>query len=227
MGCVIAIPEMGHEPERALAKSKYVESLARAGAETRWIELEDPCRAVQEALECGGLLLPGGGDMDPAFYGQIPIPACGEPNRLRDAGEPKLLEAFLQEERPVFGICRGAQVLNVCLGGDLYQDIAPFQFCEHSGHWEPAHPVVIQRGTLLAELMGPGERIVNSCHHQAVHRTAPGLAVCALSSDGFVEAVERPGPSFCLGVQWHPERLSGQDPAQQRLFDAFVAAVRR
>ena len=95
----------------------------------RWVELNDPEQAVQDALTCDGLLLPGGGDMDPKFYGQARIPACGEPNLLRDAAEPLLLRAFLAADKPVLGICRGIQVMNAVLGGDLYQDIKPSNIC--------------------------------------------------------------------------------------------------
>ena len=95
MSVTIAMPRMSTDPELTTAQSKYVESLARAGAEVHWVALSDPDAAVAEALTCDGLLLPGGGDMDPAFYGQERLPACGEPNLLRDAAEPKLLRAFL------------------------------------------------------------------------------------------------------------------------------------
>ena len=95
MSVTIAMPRMSTDPELTTAQSKYVESLARAGAEVHWVALSDSDAAVTEALTCDGLLLPGGGDMDPAFYGQERIPACGEPNLLRDAAEPKLLRAFL------------------------------------------------------------------------------------------------------------------------------------
>ena len=127
MSVTIAMPRMSTDPELTTAQSKYVESLARADAEVHWVELSDPDAAAAEALTCDGLLLPGGGDMDPAFYGQERIPACGEPNLLRDAAEPKLLQAFLAADKPVLGICRGIQVMNVVLGGTLYQDIKPFE----------------------------------------------------------------------------------------------------
>ena len=99
MSVTIAMPRMSTDPELTTAQSKYVESLARAGAEVHWVALSDPDAAVTEALTCDGLLLPGGGDMDPAFYGQERIPACGEPNLLRDAAEPKLLRGHSGDER--------------------------------------------------------------------------------------------------------------------------------
>ena len=224
MRVVIAMPRMSTDPEPTVAQSKYMESLARAGAEMRWVELSDPEQAVQDALTCDGLLLPGGGDMDPKFYGQERIPACGEPNLLRDAAEPLLLRAFLAADKPVLGICRGIQVMNAVLGGDLYQDIKPFEHLPHNGHWAKVHTVTVRRGTLLSRILGQDTVLVNSQHHQAVDRVAPGFTLAALSEDGIVEAIEKPDAGFCLGVQWHPEWLSDADPAMQGLFDAFVNA---
>lgn len=224
MRVVIAMPRMSTDPEPTVAQSKYMESLARAGAGMRWVELNDPEQAVQDALTCDGLLLPGGGDMDPKFYGQARIPACGEPNLLRDAAEPLLLRAFLAADKPVLGICRGIQVMNAVLGGDLYQDIKPFEHLPHNGHWAKVHTVTVRRGTLLSRILGQDTVLVNSQHHQAVDRVAPGFTLAALSEDGIVEAIEKPDARFCLGVQWHPEWLSNADPAMQGLFDAFVNA---
>lgn len=224
MRVVIAMPRMSTDPDPTVAQSKYMESLARAGAGMRWVELNDPEQAVQDALTCDGLLLPGGGDMDPKFYGQERIPACGEPNLLRDAAEPLLLRAFLAADKPVLGICRGIQVMNAVLGGDLYQDIKPFEHLPHNGHWAKVHTVTVRRGTLLSRILGQDTVLVNSQHHQAVDRVAPGFTLAALSEDGIVEAIEKPDAGFCLGVQWHPEWLSDADPAMQSLFDAFVNA---
>ena len=224
MRVVIAMPRMSTDPEPTVAQSKYMESLARAGAGMRWVELNDPEQAVQDALTCDGLLLPGGGDMDPKFYGQARIPACGEPNLLRDAAEPLLLRAFLAADKPVLGICRGIQVMNAVLGGDLYQDIKPFEHLPHNDHWTKVHTVTVRRGTLLSRILGQDTVLVNSQHHQAVDRVAPDFTLAALSEDGIVEAIEKPDARFCLGVQWHPEWLSDADPAMQGLFDAFVNA---
>lgn len=227
MSITIAMPRMSADPELTTAQSKYVESLARAGAQVRWVELADPDKAVAEALECDGLLLPGGGDIEPSLYGQARIPACGEPNALRDAAEPKLLHAFLAADKPILGICRGIQVLNAFLGGTLYQDIKPLEHVPHNDHWAKVHTVTLRRGTLLSEIIGQDTLLVNSQHHQVADQPAPGLAISALSEDGFIEGLEKPDARFCLGVQWHPEWLSDADPRAQALFNAFVKACRR
>ena len=226
MPVIIAMPRMSTDPELTTAQSKYVESLARAGAQVRWVELADPDKAAAQALECDGLLLPGGGDIEPALYGQARIPACGEPNALRDAAEPKLLRAFLAADKPILGICRGIQVLNAFLGGTLYQDIKPLERVPHNDHWAKVHTVTLRRGTLLSEIIGQDTLLVNSQHHQVADKPAPGLVISALSEDGFIEGLEKPDARFCLGIQWHPEWLSDADPRAQALFDAFVKACR-
>ena len=137
-----------------------------------------------------------------------------------------LLRAFLAADKPVLGICRGIQVMNVVLGGTLYQDIKPFAHVPHNDHWAKVHTVTVRRGTKLEQILGQDTVLVNSQHHQAVDRIAPGLTLAALSEDGIVEAIEKPDAKFCLGVQWHPEWLSAADPAMQDLFDAFAAACR-
>ena len=171
MSITIAMPRMSADPELTTAQSKYVESLARAGASVRWVELADPDKAVAVALECAGLLLPGGGDIEPSLFGQERIPACGEPNPLRDAAEPKLLHAFLAAGKPILGICRGIQVLNAFLGGELYQDIKPLEHLPHNDHWAKIHTVTVRRGTLLAEILKQDTVLVNSQHHQAATRS--------------------------------------------------------
>lgn len=225
---VIAIPQMGNDLFRIYMKSKYVQSLHRAGAEVRWLELEDADAAAAGAIACDGLLLPGGADVDPRLYGQEPSERCGKPNQLRDRGERRLLEVFLPAKKPVFCICRGVQLLNVFCSGTLWQDIKGMQKCAHS-HFlsknKGIHSVTLSPGTRLAELFAGQERVlVNSLHHQAVDRVGSGLTVSAVSEDGFVEALELSGHPFCIGVQWHPEHMSRGNAQQQALFYAFAAA---
>jgi putative glutamine amidotransferase len=145
-------------------------------------------------------------------------------NPLRTNFEVQLAHLAVRRGLPVFGICGGAQVLNVALGGSLYQDI-PSQIpkaYKHSGASEPAHSVDIVPGTRLAAVVGTYELRVNSLHHQAVKVPGQGMVVSASARDGVIEAVELPGPPFVIGVQWHPERLFMEDETAQRLFGAFV-----
>lgn len=226
---VIGIPQMGNDLFRKYMKSKYVSSLKRAGAVVRWIELKDIDKAVSELLSCDGLLLPGGADISPRLYGQTPTEKCGKPNMLRDNAEMKMLEAFLPTNKPVLCICRGVQMLNVYCGGTLHQDIKLTQMSKHA-HFpsrnKGIHSVKLFSHTKLAHILEADKVIVNSLHHQAIDRLAPGLTISAVSDDGFIEGLEIMYHPFCIGVQWHPEHMSKHNPTQQKLFDAFVNACK-
>ena len=225
----IAVPQMGNDLFRKYMKSKYVQSLKRAGAQTVWIELDDIDRAVKEALECDGLLLPGGADIDPALYGREPTEKCGKPNRARDEAEPRLLEAFLDSGKPILGICRGVQIMNVYFSGTLFQDIKESQRKNHSNFLKRAgnaHTVTIAEGSILRGIFETESEPVNSLHHQAIDKTGSGLTVSAVSEDGFVEGLEYAKHPFCVAVQWHPEHMSKKSAQQRKLFSAFVAACK-
>ncbi|SHJ47557.1 gamma-glutamyl-gamma-aminobutyrate hydrolase family protein [Desulfofundulus thermosubterraneus] len=178
-----------------------------------------------------GLILSGGGDVDPVHFGEEPLPGCGEISPERDKYELDLARRVLSLGLPVLGICRGAQVLNIAAGGDIYQDI----FTQVSGclkhqqkapRWSPTHGIIIEENTRLARIFNAGVMRVNSFHHQAVRRLAPGFIVSARSVDGIIEAVESTGPGFALGVQWHPETMWGRDGRFLGIFAALVDASR-
>jgi len=209
----------------------YVESVKRAGAEPVVLSTSDDPRAVLDRVDA--ILLTGGLDVDPALYGEAPHPTT-EPAPDRDRFEVPLSRAAVERDVPVLAICRGVQVLNVASGGTLVQDIpsAVTSDLEHSidvPKDQIAHDVRVTDGTRLAEALGPGTRLdtcsVNSRHHQSVGRVAPQFVVSAVSPDGVIEAIERPGAQFCVGVQWHPENFwrTGEFDG---LFDAFVDAAR-
>lgn len=225
--CVIGIPQMGTDLFRRYMKSKYVRSLHDAGGQVRWIELTDPEDAIRQVMECDGLLLPGGADVNPVLYGQEPSEKCGRPNALRDEMEMKMLEAFLPTNKPILCICRGVQLLNVYFGGTLYQDISQNQVYKHSdfrARKKGAHRVKLYPRTWLRKIFDEEWIGVNSMHHQAVDRIGPGLTVSAVSEDGYVEGLEVFLHPFCVGVQWHPEHMSKTDERQQMLFQYFVEA---
>lgn len=159
------------------------------------------------AAGCDGLLLPGGGDISPARYGQA-VNGSGEPDLERDAAELQLVADFTAWGKPILGICRGIQMINVALGGTLIQDIPTAQEHKHDEViGDRVHSVTAEPGSFLETLYGK-DFSVNSAHHQALDRLAPGLRLAARSaSDGVVEAVEWPEKRI-NGVQWHPERMS-------------------
>jgi gamma-glutamyl-gamma-aminobutyrate hydrolase PuuD len=183
-----------------------------------------PGAAAAEVIDVlDGLVLTGGGDIDPAAYGEQPDPAVAGVNPTRDESERALLVAALAADLPVLAICRGLQVLNVELGGTLYQhlpDVAgvgahrtpPMEFAQ-------VH-VTTEDDSRVAAIFG-STATVSCSHHQAIDRLGQGLTVTARADDGVIEAVELEGAQFVMGVQWHPEE--GQD---QRPFDALIAAAR-
>ncbi|BCS54591.1 hypothetical protein GSVR_28990 [Geobacter sp. SVR] len=174
--------------------------------------------AERYAQGLDGLVLQGGVDLSPLMYGETPLApdCCGDP--ARDAYELELLKAFIARGKPVLGICRGAQLINVALGGSLFQDI-PTQLPGALSHRDPElfdrlrHEVFLEPGSRLAHLYPDAGRIrTNSLHHQAVKRLGNGLTVEAVAADGVIEAIRWNGPSYLFGVQWHPEFHPPDEP---------------
>lgn len=213
----------------------YVEGVSQAGgAPVVLPPVED--LGVVEHLSRGldGLLLSGGSDLQPGYYGEEPLPEMNAAVPERDAFEIALAESALRQGLPVFGICRGLQVLNVALGGTLYQDIPSQLGIEMLKHrqefpkWKPTHEVEVHEDSGLAGIMGASSALkVNSYHHQAIKDLAGELEVSARSSDGVVEGAESrsfPG-RWLLGVQWHAEAMRDSGPEHRKLFEAHVAAA--
>lgn len=211
----------------AAAAVAYFHALERAGAAAVALApVSDPQRLLDHVH---GLLLTGGTDVDPARYGEARGRSTQESDPVRDRFEADAIQAALGRGLPILGICRGAQVLNVALGGTLVQDIPSEvpQACRHDVQPEqrPAHRVKVESDSRLARIIGGAELEVNSAHHQAIRRVGEGLRAAALSPDGLVEAVESTGHGWVIGVQWHPEALAEQAPAHQAIFDALVQAA--
>jgi putative glutamine amidotransferase len=208
----------------------YLRALAAAGVPRSAIDVVMPKSPARRPFDA--LLLGGGVDVDPARYA-MPVLADGnvEIDAERDAIDFSLLEQAFRAGMPVLGICRGLQVVNVALGGTLVQDISierPSSVLHQRTKDEKTrldHRVQISPGTRLASIAGTGSIAVNSRHHQALARVAPGLAVSATAPDGVAEAVETPRGSWLIAVQWHPENLT-EDGVSDRLFAEFVRAVR-
>jgi putative glutamine amidotransferase len=214
----------------------YVEGVSEAGGLPVVIAPSLTLRAAEDLLDgLDGLLLSGGPDLDPAYYGEEPIPELGTTIPAWDALEMGLLEFALERGMPILSICRGMQMLNVALGGTLYQDV-PSQLgagvidhCRTTPKRHVAHRVEVLGDSYLAEITGRQGVGVNSYHHQGIKGLADALAVAARSADGMVEAVESRDFSECwlVGVQWHPEGLRHYGPAHRNLFEAHVCAAER
>ncbi|MBO7251761.1 MAG: gamma-glutamyl-gamma-aminobutyrate hydrolase family protein [Oscillospiraceae bacterium] len=209
---------------------KYVQAIIRAGGIPVILPAcEDP--SVMEAMAEGldGILLSGGGDVDPVCYGQRANGHLGTVSVRRDAAELALAKYVIEKtDKPLLGICRGVQVMNVAMGGSLYIDLPDAGKLSHSLTMYPryvaTHDVQVVTETRMAKIMDGASR-VNSFHHEAVDVLAEAFQVSAISpEDGVIEAIELPGDRFVVGVQWHPEELT-QHAEAQRLFRAFVEAA--
>lgn len=180
-----------------------------------------------------GLLLIGGGDVDPARYGAVRHAAVGGVDPERDGFELGLARAALSMSLPLLAICRGVQVLNVATGGTLHQHLGDLpgmgvHAVEMEGEAAACHPIHADPASLLGAICGSEIRTCTSAHHQALDRLGQGLVAVAWASDGLVEGVERApgaGTGWLVGVQWHPERTADQDPVQQALFSALSRAA--
>jgi putative glutamine amidotransferase len=224
----------GTTPERAYVNGAYIRAVQDAGAIPLLLTPHFTPQ-VQAALwqRLDGLVLTGGGDIDPARFGEARHPAVGDVAPTRDELEFGLTRRALADDMPLLAICRGIQVLNVALGGTLLQDIpsalpAALAHSQTAPRHEPTHPVkVMGEGTRLGRVLGAAEVNVNSMHHQAIKRLGEGLREVAWAPDGVIEGVELSRDDrFVLGVQWHPEELVGHDQAARNLFAALAEAAR-
>jgi putative glutamine amidotransferase len=211
----------------------YIAGVAQAGGAP--VVLPPIAETAEETVrKIDGLLLSGGSDLDPGYYGEEPLPELGRTVPERDAFEMACLRYALEEGIPVFGICRGMQVLNVALGGTLYQDL-PSQLSDGSiAHlqqtpkWQWTHEVEVEEGSEAAHIMQATTLRVNSYHHQAIKDLAGGLITVAHAADGVIEAVESQDFSerWLVGVQWHAEAMRDAEGFKYRnLFEAHVAAA--
>ncbi|MBI5670343.1 MAG: gamma-glutamyl-gamma-aminobutyrate hydrolase family protein [Chloroflexi bacterium] len=210
VGCIQAITDAGGLP---------VLIPVSINSETR--------RQLYDRLD--GVLLTGGEDVTPALYGAEPHPALGRTDPDRDRAELELARWSVADDRPLFCICRGHQLLNVALGGTLLQDIPSLvrTTINHDAEQRNAliHEVEIDSSSRLAAILGATRVPVNSLHHQAVDVPAPNLCVTAFAPDGIIEGAELPDRRFVLSVQWHPEDLFRDYAVMRRLFRAFVEAA--
>ena len=208
----------------------YVDALRRSGVRPVLVTGPDegPAQEILEAFD--GLVLAGGGDVDPARFGAEPHHKQYGLDRHRDAIEIDLVIAADRAGVPTLGICRGAQVLNVAFGGTLHQHLADVEQLDSHGVPRGGEPVIheikVSEASRLASACGRGFLTSMCQHHQGIDRLGAGLVPVAWAGDGLVEAVERPD-GWMVAVQWHPEETAAQDAAQQALFDAFGAQARR
>lgn len=223
-------------PSSWVMNQRYFHAAIQSGAVPWMIPLLDDdlptLREIYERLD--GILIPGGVDVNPAEYGEHKREECGNLDPARDRVELQLVRWAMDDGKPVFGLCRGMQVINVAAGGTLWQDLATQQPSLEKHDYFPnagfardheAHAVNVAPGTLLAELLEEDVMPVNSMHHQGVKTLGQGLVPCATAPDGLIEAVEGTDSAFLLGVQWHPEVFELADPHSSDLFRGFIRAA--
>ena len=209
----------------------YLDGLREAGAVPVIFSLDMEESDIRQMYAyCDGLLFTGGHDSDPALYGQEMKPTCGDLCLRRDTLESSLFRLGFAGRKPMLGICRGAQLFNILLGGTLYQDL-PTEHPSEVPHRMTApydravHPVSVVEGSMLQQITGCSEIGVNSFHHQGIRELAPAQQAEAFAPDGIVEALSCPDHPFLLAVQWHPEYLQSH-PSSRAMFRAFVESCK-
>lgn len=210
---------------------EYTEAILAAGGLPFPIPYIADGVGLEAYLElCDGFLFSGGVDINPERYGEKPSAHCGPVELLRDAQEFAAAELVLKSKKPILAICRGAQLINVALGGSLFQDVpseAPSEIShrQSDGKYAPSHTVRVLEGTPLRTLVVRERMTANSFHHQAIKRLGRGLSVMATADDGIVEAVYLEGEGYLRAYQWHPERLFKTSEDNLSLFKDFIRAA--
>ncbi len=226
-------PGFTDEKNKIQISPGYVDGVNKAGGFAVLLPLtanEDILAAATD--RCDGFLLSGGPDIDARYYGEMNYSFNGGINPTRDKMELYIARKAVSIGKPVFGICRGIQVLNVALGGSLYQDIHSqinggglLKHSQDAPSWYPVHDVLVEKDSKLWRCYGKESLGVNSFHHQAVKAPGKELRPVAWSPDGIIEAVEHESHVFAVGVQWHPELMWQEDPEVLKLFEVFVSAA--
>ena len=210
----------------------YFKGLLSGGAVPIMLPMsDDPAVLLPVLSALDGVLFTGGQDVSPTLYNEPQKPQCGEISEDRDRMESLLLKLSMEKGLPIFGICRGIQLINAALGGTLWQDLPTEKPSELEHHMSPpydraVHEVTLVEDTPLFELLKLQKIGVNSYHHQAIRKLGRGLSAMAVSTDGLVEAIYKPDYSFLWAVQWHPEFSFEKDPKSFKIFEAFQRACK-
>lgn len=222
--------------ERNILNSGYVEGVYKAGGLPMLIPFVNPTTTIAKDIisNIDALLLTGGQDLDSYYFGEAPHPKIGNINPYRDELEFALVKEAVYKDIPILGICRGCQLMNVFMGGDLYQDITSqvsnrSLIChdQNAPRWFAIHEVFIKEDTMLKSILVSDSIRTNSFHHQAVRQLGSGLVVNSFTDDGVIEGFESTNLKFFMGIQWHPECMLNEYPITLELFEGFVNAARR
>lgn len=223
-----------YDKKLAFIKEGYCEGVNEAGGIAIMLPLTDNEEILLQMIDtCDGFLLTGGPDVDAKYFDEENLPFNQEISPIRDAVELFIAKKAIKLNKSVLGICRGIQVMNVALGGNLYQDIHAqikdsilIKHSQDAPKWYPTHKVSIKRGSKLWNTCKNDIISVNSFHHQAIKDVAKDCQVTAKSSDGIIEAIEHIENKFAVGVQWHPELMWQSDPEFLNLFKDFIISCK-
>ena len=232
---VIGIPAenrlIGNLP-RNIVNNSEVAGVIKHGGVPLLIPTTNPELMSMYANLIDGLLLPGGPDVAPKFYDEEPINELGDTDSFLDASEINLVQLAVKNKKPIFGICRGIQVLNIALGGNVYQDLYSQRKHPTLQHFQKApmvqgtHTISITPDSYLEQIVGKSDKLfVNSHHHEAVHIVSQQLKVSAVAKDGVIEGIESKDDALIIGVQWHPEAMYETDAKEDALFSNFMDRV--
>lgn len=226
---IIGVTSKVGEDEFTVGSDNITSILMAGGIPVILPSSADNAEIEQILSRIDGLYMTGGEDIVPAYYGEEPHPMLGTVSPSRDQFEIAIARKALDIGKPVLGVCRGCQLLNVAAGGTLYQDIHSqldeqlLQHAQKSPKGHGSHHVNVAKDSLLYRLTGEGKLLVNSRHHQAVRQIAPAFRVSALANDGIIEAIESREHPFALGVQWHPENMAAvHDADSLKLYQGFI-----
>ena len=212
---------------------KYVDAIIEEAGLPILIPVGNDVVTIDSIMKlCDGLMFVGGSDVDPWYFSQEPQFPTKKIDPERDNFEIELIKSALRELKPLLGICRGMQVINIAAGGDIYQDLSGqkkgvFIHEQNAPRWHPTHKIKIHPETKLERILGRNELRVNSFHHQAVRKVAPGFKISALSGDGVIEGIEHDSLEFALGIQWHPEELIKTNTLSKNLFAGLIEASKK
>ncbi|HHW48242.1 MAG TPA: gamma-glutamyl-gamma-aminobutyrate hydrolase family protein [Clostridiaceae bacterium] len=226
-------PFYDYEKKITYIKHGYMEGIAEAGGLGVLLPLmqkEDELADICKRLD--GFLISGGPDIDAGLFGEENLPFNGEISPLRDSLEIFIAREAIRSGKPILGICRGIQVLNVALGGTLYQDIYSqiknkvlIKHSQNAPKWYPTHCIAVEEGSKVWTVYKRERVCVNSFHHQAIKDVADGFLVTSRTSDGIIESIEHAKHVFAVGVQWHPELMWEKDKQHLGLFTKFIEAA--
>ena len=228
---IIGITSDVQEGSKHTLNNTYVKAIQRAGGVPIILPVGIEKDVSRLSTMIDGLLLTGGHDINPLLFGEEPHHRLGEVSPSRDSIEMEFTREMLKLDKPIFGICRGLQVLNVAVGGTMYQDIHSqndkpiIQHVQKAPRSHQSHFVQVEKGSLFESIAESNQLEVNSFHHQAVKDVPEPFTVSGVASDGIIEVIESARHRFVIGVQWHPEELSANgDPVSLRLFEKFIEA---